>query len=223
MSYTYATFSAAFAALLEYDATDPLFVAMLPDAIIYAENRIWRELDLAAAIRRDSTSALTTNAREFTLPSATYGNFRAIKGVNVITPAGTAASTGKRNPLVPVSRDVVDLLWPDADANTALPTQYAMLDNNTILVGPSPDAAYVVEVIGTVRPTMLSASNTTTYLSTYLPDLFLAGAMVFATGYKQNYGAQADDPKQAISWEAQYQGLKASAAEEESRRRNDSL
>ena len=36
---------------------------------------------------------------------------------------------------------------------------------------------------------------------------------------RRNFGAQADDPKQALSWEGTYQSLKDACAFEEARRR----
>jgi hypothetical protein len=89
----------------------------------------------------------------------------------------------------------------------------------TFIVGPPPDAAYRVEVIGTIRPDPLSSSNPTTYLTQYLPDLFMAASLVFGAGYLQNYGAMVDNPQQAVSWESHYQALKASADMEENRKK----
>ena len=59
----------------------------------------------------------------------------------------------------------------------------------------------------------------TTYLSTQLPDLFLAAAMVSATGYQKNYGAQADNPRDANSWLAEANKLLATAKMEDQRRK----
>jgi hypothetical protein len=70
-----------------------------------------------------------------------------------------------------------------------------------------------------VRPSPLSASNTTTFISQFLPDLFMAAAMREAAGWMKNYGAQSDDPKQALSWDAIYTNLLPSAKLEENRKR----
>jgi hypothetical protein len=98
-----------------------------------------------------------------------------------------------------------------------------MLDQFTIILGPWPDANYQVEVIGTIRPTPLSATNTTTFLTTYLPDLFLAASMIFASGYQRDFGSQADNPQQSASWEMQYEKLFASANAEELRKKFSGL
>lgn len=218
--YTYTTFVAALAVETAIPTTDPNFVAILPSAIDYAEGRIYRELDLLSTVVRDTSATLTANSRDFTLPSS-LGRFVVTNGINVFTPAGT---TTLRNPLVPVSLDYINVAWPTETAASVstVPACYAMVTDQAIVVGPPPGAAFTVEVIGTIRPTPLSAANPTTWLSQYLPDLLFAAAMVFMAGYMRNFGAQADDPKMAQSWEAQYQTLKSSAAVEEFRKKYES-
>jgi hypothetical protein len=209
MALDYATWVATMANLTVIDANDPNFVQILPSAIDYAEQRLYRELDLLNTVTRD-TGQLTVGTRTFTLPS-NLGRFVVTNGMNVITPSVTTTpDDGTRNQMVPVSRDVLDMIWPST-TGAGLPKQYAMITDQQVIVGPAPDAAYTVEVIGTIRPTPLSASNTTSYLTLYLPDLFEAASMVFMSGYMRNFGSQADDPKLAVSWESQYQALFSTA------------
>lgn len=217
MSYDYTTYSTALAALMVTDTAQANFVEIEPSIIDYAEQRIYRDLDLLSTVVRDSSGVLSTNNRNFTLPTS-IGTFVVVLGANIITPAGSAPDAGTRNPLVPTSRNYLDYAWPSV-TGAAMPTSYAMISQSEIIVGPWPDAGYIVEVIGTQRPTPLSATNTTTFLSTNLPDLFIAASMVFASGYQKNFGAQADDPKMGASWENQYQLLKASANVEEFRKK----
>lgn len=227
MAFDYATYVATLANMTGYgDGTDPNFVQILPSCINYAENRIYREADFISTVIRD-TGALTPNSRNFTLPS-NIGTFNVVRQLNCVTPASTPPADGTRNPMTPVSTEVMDLLWPsDQAAGTpSIPTMFAMLTQNNVsgqqtdvLVGPAPDAAYNVEVVGTVNPTPLSESNTTTYLTLYLWDLFLAASMVFMTGYQHNFGSQSDDPKAAMSWENTYQLLFKSADLVDSRQR----
>jgi hypothetical protein len=112
----------------------------------------------------------------------------------------------------------MDKVFPST-AGSGVPTHYAMITDQTVIFGPAPDAAYTAEIIGTIRPTPLSSDNTTTYLTLYLPDVFFAAGMIFGSGWQKNYGAQADDPKMAVSWESQYQALLMSANIEEQRKR----
>lgn len=220
MALNYTTFLSSLANLMVTSTTDPNFVAMAPNAIDEAEGRIYRDMDFLATVVRDSTAALTLNNRNFALPTD-VGVFLVVNSINAITPAGTGAATGKRSPLVRASLETLDFLWPASTANTGTPQQYALLDNANIVVGPSPDGAYVLEVIGTQRPAALSAINPTTYLSTYLPDLLLAAAMIFASGFMRNFGSQSDDPKMAMSWQADYASLLATAKSEEARRKSE--
>jgi hypothetical protein len=220
MALTYSTFVTQLANEIVVDPTEPEFVVVLPNIIDYAEQRCYRELDLLSTVIRDSSASLTANSRNFTLPT-TLGRFVTVEGVNVITPTGSTTSSGTRNTLASVWRPMIDFLYPTehSPATPSIPQMFAMITDQTIIVGPAPDAPYNAEVIGTIRPTPLSASNTTTYLSQYLPDVFFAAAMISATAYQKNFGAQSDNPAQAQSWETQYEKLIASANFEEIRKR----
>jgi hypothetical protein len=94
-----------------------------------------------------------------------------------------------------------------------------MITDQTIIVGPSPDLAYGMEVIGWGRPKPLSATNPTTYLTLELPDLFLAESLIFGYGYLKDFGAAADDPQGSVSWSSHYDKLWQSANAEEQRKR----
>lgn len=216
--YTYSEFVTAVATQMATDSSDPSFIVIIPRMIDYAEGRIYRDIEPLNEIVRDASGALSANSRDFTLPTAS-GIFRVVQSINLITPAGTAPNSGTRNPLLLVSRDVVDTLWPAAASSTGVPQVYAHIDGSSIIVGPSSNGAYKLEVIGVIRPAPLSESNTSTYLSSEYPEFFFAAAMVFASGYQKNFGAQADDPKMAQSWEGQYQLLKGPTLAQELRRK----
>src|SRR5262249_53305267 len=82
-----------------------------------------------------------------------------------------------------------------------------------------PDAAYTLEAVGTIRPAPLSATNTSTFLTNNLPDLWFAATMIFMSGYIQNFGSQSDNPQLAVSWAAIYDKLFSSANVEEMRKK----
>lgn len=218
MSYTYAQYVTALANTLVLPTTNANFLTELPNIIDDAEQRIYRELDLLSTIVRDSSATLTANSRNFTFPQ----HFVVSESINVFTPVST---TTNRIQLIPTSREFVDAVYGNETASTSpsIPTYYAMITDQTIIVGPPPDAAYTLEVVGTIRPVPLSASNTTTYLSLYLPDLFFAASMVFGMGYLNNYGAMADNPQGAVSWESHYTTLAGSANVEEARKKYASM
>jgi hypothetical protein len=213
MSYTYSTFVTALATELAVSPTDVDFVAMLPTFINASENRCYRELDLLAATVT-VTGTVSANSRTFTLPN-TSGHILGVDYINIID------SLGNRRIVLPCSRDLIDWLWPanSAPSSSSIPVYFSRIDDTAVLFGPPPGSFYSAEIIGNIRPTPLSSSNTTTYLSQYLPDLFFNGAMVGATAFMRNFGAQADDPKMAVSWEGQFQTALASAKTEEMKKK----
>jgi hypothetical protein len=220
MSYDYDSYTTALATMLAVSETDPNFVEIEPSTIDYAEQRIYRELDLLSTIVRDSSATVTQNSRDFTLPQAN-GRFVTTQGINIYTPVNT---TTARNPLVATTRDFIDLAWPSdtAASATTIPQYYAMITDQTVIFGPPPGDTFTAEVIGTIRPAPLSETNTTTFLTLYLPDLFFAASMIFMSGYQRNFGSQSDNPQMAQSWETQYQSLKSSADVEEMRKKYQS-
>lgn len=215
---TYTTYVTALATEMVVPTTDTNFQAILPTIITNAELRVYRELDIIDSTIRDSSATLTLSTRNFTLPS-TLGTFIVCEQLNVITPAGTTnPELGTRNPLIPMSIDTLDFLWPSTSGST-LPTYFAMMDQDLAIVGPFPDQAYTVEVVGTYRPPSLSASVTTTPLSVFFPDIFLAASMIEALAFQRNFGAASDDPKAAVTWESHYQSLIKDAKTEEQRKK----
>lgn len=214
MPYNYTQYVTDLANLLVVPSNDPNFVVVLPNIIDDAEQRIYRELDLLTTVTSDSTGALTPNTRGFTFPQ----HFVVCEQLNIFTPV---SSTTNKFQLIPVSREWMDAVYPNSAATSipSVPQYYAMVTDQNVIVGPPPDAAYGVQVVGTIRPAPLSATNTTTYLTQYLPDLFMAASLVFGAGYLQNYGAMVDNPQQAVSWETHYGVLKASADIEEARKK----
>jgi hypothetical protein len=213
---TYATYKTALATLSVVPETDPNWLSILPDAIEYAELRIYRDLDLLSTVQANTSFSTTTNASKVSL---TQGTFVTLQNVNVITPAGTSnPDLGTRVPLLPVSKEYIQYAWPSS-TNAAVPYYFAMIDERTFSLGPWPDAAYTLEIIGTVRPDTLSVSNPTTFISQYLPDIFLMASMIFISGYQRNFGRQSDDPQMAQSYENQYMALLKGATVEEYRRK----
>ncbi len=213
---TYSTYKTALATLSVVPETDPNWLAILPDTIDYAELRIYRDLDLLSTVLTNTSFSTTASASKVQL---TQGTFVTLQNVNVITPAGTTnPDSGTRNPVLPVSKEYIQYSWPSS-SNAGVPEYFAMIDERTFSLGPWPDAAYTLEIIGTYRPETLSAVNTQTFISQYLPDLFLMASMIFISGYQRNFGRQSDDPAMAQSYESQYQALLRGATVEEYRKK----
>ena len=218
MSINYTSYYSQLANMVPISTGDTNFATMMPGCIDYAEQRMYRDLDLLATRVTDATGSLSSANRQFTLPTGT-GAFLVVEGVNVITPYTATSTSGTRVPLVMTSRDFIDITYPSNTGGAAVPEFFAMRDNASIIVGPPPDAAYPMEIIGTQRPAPLSSANSSTFLTQVLPDVFIAASMVFISGYTKDFSAQGDNPAQGNSWETQYKTLIASANVEELRKR----
>lgn len=225
MSYTYNQYVVNLANMLQIDPpTDPNYQTALPTIIDDAEQRLYRDLDLLGTILVNTAGTTTSNLRTFTFPQ----HFVVSESINIFVPAGTTpgANVRGRQQLIPVSREFLDAAYPDdyptGDFTGVPPHYYAMLTDQTIMLGPCPGAAYTLEVIGTIRPTPLSVTNQTTYLTQYLPDLFFAESMIVGYMYLKDAGAASDDPRSSVSWSQHYQDLWQSAAVEEGRKKYSS-
>lgn len=220
MSLTYSTFTAQLANFLVIPITDTNLIQAMPSIIDDSEQRAYRDLDLQNTVFRDSSVALVAGNRNLTEAiSTTNGPFVVTQQINVITPAGTVnPDLGTRNPLLPATKEMLDALYPSS-TGSGVPQYFAPINQNSFVVGPWPDQAYQIEVVGTQRPAPLSASNQTTLLSTYFPDLFLAAACEIGAFYMKNFGAGSDDPQSGVSWNQKYKEQLQSAITEEQRKR----
>jgi len=205
---------------VELNDEDANFTRIIPAMMLYADGRIYRELNfLANKITQPIT--LTALNREVQLPAAV----RVLRAINVLTPVGPLVFTSKRNPLERVSVESIDFFWPSQSLQPGVPQKYAVFGINTgptvpgtdliytVRFMPTPDQAYLAELLGEIRPDPLAPENPETFLSVYYPELLIAACMVFGTGYQRDYGAQSDDPQRAISWEAQYVALRLGVAQ----------
>jgi hypothetical protein len=213
MSYDYNGYVSDLANLLVIPPGDVNYLQFISNVIDDAEQRIYRELDLLATIVRQ-TGTLTPNSRNFTFPTA-GGRFVVTESMSIFD------LSGARRILTPTTREYIDFVYGSETSNTvpSYPEYYGMLTDQMIIVGPPPDSGYTVEVTGTIRPAPLSAANPTTYLTLYLPDLFMAESLIYGYGYMKDFGAMADDPQGSASWTKHYQDLWQSANTEEMRKR----
>jgi hypothetical protein len=245
MSYTYASFQTALASEMvvpNNNVNDPNFILILPTIIDYAEQRCYRELDcLHAETQQWFLMTPYQRAQSFVASDALQANPSPAQQILIvervsIQPIGSAPpapiSPGVRptlggQPAVPVTVDYLDAvfsgLWPDPGP-FGRPVNFSLVTDQILAFGPAPDQPYSFQIHGKCRPVPLydtppKDGTQTTFLTTVLPDLFLAAAMVSASGYRHNFGAQSDDPRMAVSWEGQYNELLGSAKNEETRKR----
>lgn len=193
------------------EAYNPVQVAF-PQMITYAENRMCRDLDFLFTSVSLTNYSLTAGSRSLTIPE---GTIVVSDQINIITDSGQTKST-----CTPVTKEFLDAVYTSsAPANRGKPRFFVPFNDNVFLFGPVPDQNYPVEIIATYRPASLSASNTTTFISLYLPDVFIMASMVYLSAYQRNFGRQNDDPQMAQSYEGQYKALLAGAGVEEARKK----
>jgi len=212
----YSQYVTQIATLAVVEETDPAFVIILPQMITYAENRMYRDLDFLFTSVSNTSYACTIGTRSIIVPT---GTFVVPEQINLITPAGTSnPDNGTRVPLLPTTKEFLDAVYGDSQSK-ALPKYFAVFDDYNFLLGPYPDAAYQAEIVGTIRPNSLSSGNPTTFISLYLPDLFIMASMIYVSGYQRNFGRANDDPQMAVTYESQYQALLKGAMMEENRKK----
>ena len=213
---TYSQYVTQIATLAVVEESDPAFQTILPMMISYSENRMYRDLDFLFTSVSNTSYACTIGSRSINVPA---GTFVVPEQINLITPAGTSnPDNGTRVPLLPTTKEFLDAVYGDSQSK-ALPKYFAVFDDYQFLLGPYPDAAYQAEIVGTIRPNSLSAGNSTTFISLYLPDLFIMASMIYVSGYQRNFGRANDDPQMAVTYESQYQALLKGAMMEENRKK----
>ena len=153
---------------------------VLSDSIIdvfieNVENKIQRELDLDA-FRKFQFSSFTIGSPFFTVPD----DFAFERGVQI-----KDQITGDRTWLEQRDTTFIDEYNKDR-SDTGTPKYYANWDQNTIMVAPTPDAAYEIELWYNKTPDHLSSSQTTTWLSTYAPEVLIYGTTAEAFSYLKN-------------------------------------
>lgn len=222
------SYVAQIATMAVVEPADTNFLTILPQAITYAENRMYRDLDFL--ITSISVSfPLTAGSRSLNIGGISGTDFPLVvtEQINVITPASVTDPDdplGTRNPCLSVTKEFIDQVYgSSAPANRGVPQYFVPFNDNLYYVAPTPDQSYTVEVVGTYRPNSLSATNLTTFISLYLPDLFIMASMIYVSAYQRNFSsASGNDPQMPVTYETQYQTLLKGATVEEARKKFES-
>jgi hypothetical protein len=231
---TYSQYVTQIATMAVVAETDPAFITILPQMITYAENRMYRDINFmfTSTSLHGASFVLTPGNRNLsfginlsTNTDPAQGTFVVSDQINLLTDAaGNAATTTDpdacvRTPLLPTTKEFLDAVYGSSlAANRGQPQYFVPFNETLFFLGPVPDQAYPVEVVGTYRPNSLSSTNPTTFISLYLPDVFIMASMIYISAYQRNFGRANDDPQMAITYESQYQALLKSAFVEEARK-----
>ena len=214
----YNSFVQQIATMAVVPTTDTNFQIILPQMISYAELRMQRDLDFLSTQISNSSYSFTSGNGTLTIPTS---SFVVMETFEVIDGSGNSSA------LLPVTKEYIQNVY-GTGSTTGLPQYFAVyggdsattgLTSQNMIIGPIPDSNYSVRLTGTVRSAPLSATNTTTFISTYLPDIMIMASMIYISAYQRNFGRMNDDPQMAQSYENQYQVLKTSALIEENRKK----
>lgn len=212
--------------------SDEDFQAVLPAVFQYADNRLYRELDMGTITVASVGAAFSVGDGRLAVPT----QFVSVQYVNLLTPGSTAGDAGTRDSMERVSPEFMDYTWPtnsQTSGSPSTPDKYCFYGTTaggaftstgalTMRVSPAPSTAYVAEFVGPVRPTVFSSSNPNTILTTRFPDLYIAACMSYLMAYQRDWGGQSSDPQAAKSWEDQYRTLREGAIVEVARQKSES-
>lgn len=140
------------------DDTSTEYVSAVQGCINRAEERLLKDLDLASF---NTTATTTTVQNQLYLPRS-YRD----------TPTLTVFVTATGIPLEPRSYDYIRMY-----GGSGLP-QYFAEDQDNLYFAPVPDSGYGLTLKYMARPTKLSESNTTNWLTDNAADALLYGALV---------------------------------------------
>jgi hypothetical protein len=140
------------------------------------EDQIMRQVDLNY-YRKYDTATLTVGNAFLPLPS----DWQATRFVQIIDDVGGTA-TNDRTFLLQKDISFMNEYWPDR-TDQGTPKYYAMWDQDTHYLAPTPNVAQTLELAYTYEPTGLSSSVTSTWLSQNAPNVLLYGCILQALGY----------------------------------------
>jgi len=193
-------------------SSDVLTTTVVNDFILQAELRIFREIDLDC-FRSYQFTTLSVGNEFIVLPGDTPSTMSFVRTASIYATTGTEANV--RSYLLQKDISYMTEYWPNRTSQ-GKPRYYAMWDQNTLYVAPTPDVAYNIELALNRNETGLSATNTTSWVSTNAPQVLLYACLIEAFKYlKGPYDLLAQYEK---SYQEAVQRL---AIEQQGRRRRD--
>ena len=154
--------------------SDSILQSMIRDA----ELRIFREVD-ADYTREYATANLQLNSPYLILPSSpATSSTRTSIIVRSIYVLDTTQSPSEKKYLD--KRDTSFIFEFNSTGATGVPKYYANWKETTLILAPTPNATYEVQLSYIYSPDALSSTNTETYVSKNAPDLLFNAVMVQA-------------------------------------------
>ena len=153
--------------------TDTILNGFINDA----EFKILREVD-SDNNRRYATANLIASTRFIDVPT----NLLIVRSAQIIDSDLADGSTDQNRDFLQF-RDTSFMSEFNPTATTGVPKYYSNWDETRIVVAPTPDQTYTIQLNYILKPTGLSSTNTTTYLSTEFPNGLLYACLVEAYGF----------------------------------------
>ena len=147
------------------ESTESSFVANIPTFIVQAEQRIFNSAQLPAA-RKNVTGSATATNKYLSLPTDWLATF----SLAVIEPV-----TNVQNYLVNKDVSFIRAAYPDPDI-VGMPVHYALFDNNTFILGPTPDQNYGFELHYFGYPASITTAGNS-WLGTNFETVLLYGSL----------------------------------------------
>jgi hypothetical protein len=135
-----------------------------------AEFRILRDVD-SDNNRKYATASVVVTQKYFNTPA----DLLVIRSLQVFNTNGAISFLDVR--------DMTFINEYNQDNTTGIPKYYANWDEDTVIVAPTPDQAYTIQINYILKPTGLSSSTATTYLSQQFPNGLLYACLVEAYGF----------------------------------------
>ena len=158
------------------EVSSNVLTATIVDGIINdAEFRILREVD-SDNNRRYATANVLTSTRFIDTPT----NALTIRSAQIVDSDGIASADNRE---FLQFRDTSFMSEFNPTGATGVPKYYSWWDQDTIVMAPTPDATYTIQLNYVLKDPGLSATNTTTYLSTYFPNGLLYACLAEAYGF----------------------------------------
>jgi hypothetical protein len=152
-------------------STETSFVANIPNFVQLAEERIYNSVQIPA-IRKNVTGTMTNTFPYFQLPSDWLSTF----SLAVIDPI-----TGEYEYLLNKDVNYIRAAYPPPNS-TGKPKYYAIWDDATMILGPTPDQAYTAELHYYYYPASIVNVNTT-WLGDNFETVLLYGSLREAYTY----------------------------------------
>ena len=140
-----------------------------------AEFRILRDVD-SDNNRRYATANLVTSNRFIDTPD----NLLVIRSAQIIDSDGSSQPDNRE---FLQFRDTSFMSEYNPTGSTGVPKYYSYWDNDTIVVAPTPDATYTIQLNYILKDPGLSSTNTETYLSKVFPNGLLYACLVEAFSF----------------------------------------